>query len=385
MRQFPYKTMFLCLFLPPVCYVLTLQILEGFLGRQESFRLNQIVIQNYDALYQGTYSLKEEINRNIDKYLSRSWGERLGIRTSILVKTKDDHILYPSQSSGSSSAGQQLSEPQGIYLNYMEVAAENYRTLMEGLVLQAQVHIAHNTWVANIILILYVFPAICILQKIITCVVRDSEHQEKTHQDLIQRLSGQLTQEDKRLREIESREKEYLRNIEHLKKDKKDLAQDVDSLLDEIEKQEIGLEQHKKLKVELEMQMAQLRKDLEQLKDKSEKPKRKKREEITRRRLAILYKNVVFTERSIKGLLDLTEETQLKAEEIIQKINDDDSAINIKRKVFGKGGKLNIVEVPFAYSGRIYYQRNSQVSKTIFAIGTKNTQERDLAYLDDVK
>ena len=30
-------------------------------------------------------------------------------------------------------------------------------------------------------------------------------------------------------------------------------------------------------------------------------------------------------------------------------------------------------------------QKTSQVSKTVFAIGTKNTQERDLAYLENVK
>lgn len=164
--------MFLCLFLPPVCYVLTLQILEGYLGRHESSKLNQIVVQNYDALYQGTYPLKEEVSRNINKYSRGSWEERLGIRRNILVRTKDDRILYPSQSSGSSSAERQLSEAHHKSVNYMEVAAENYRILNEGLVLQANVHIEHNTWLANIILILYVFPAMFLLQKVIIRVLR---------------------------------------------------------------------------------------------------------------------------------------------------------------------------------------------------------------------
>jgi hypothetical protein len=377
--------MFLCLFLPPVCYVLTLQILQGYLGRQESSRLNQIVVQNYDALYQGTYPLKEEVNRNINKYLSERWEERFGIRRNILVKTKDDRILYPSQSSESSSAEKQLSEAHRKSVSYMEVAAENYRTLNEGLVLQANVHIEHNTWLANIILILYVFPALFLLQRVIVRVLRESERQEKELHDSIQSLTNRLVQEEKKLGEIEAKEKEYLQNIEGLRQDKKGLADDVDSLLEEIEKQETGLEQQKKLKAELESQMGELREDLEQLKEKSEKPKKKKREESAKKRFAVLYKNLAFTDRAIDGFLELTDEIQLKAEEVIHKINEDDSAINVKRKVFGKGGKMNILEVPFAYSGRIYYQKNSHVSKTIFAIGTKNRQERDLAYLESVK
>jgi hypothetical protein len=385
MKKFPYKTMFLCLFLPPVCYVLTLQTLQGYLGRNESAKLFQIVVQDYDALYQGRYPLKEEVNRNINEYLSGSLKEKVGIRRNILVKTKDDRILYPSQSSESSSAEQQLSESYSKSVSYMEVAAENYRTLNEGLVLQANVHIEHNTWLANIILILYVFPALFLLQKIVVRVLRESEQQEKEQQDLIQSLSDQLAQEEKKLGEIESKEKEYLQNIEGLTQDKKGLAEDVDSLLEEIEKQESGLAVQKKLKAELETQMGQIREDLAQLREKSERPKKKKPEEAARKRFTVLYKNLAFTDRAIEGFVELTDEFQLKAEEVIHKVNEDDSAINVKRKVFGKGGKMNILEVPFAYSGRIYYQKNSQVSKTIFAIGTKNTQERDLVYLESVK
>jgi len=385
MKQFPYKTMFLCLFLPPVCYVLTLQILQGYLGRQETSRINQNLVQNFDALYQGRYPLKEEVNRNINEYLSGSLKEKVGIRRNILVKTKDDRILYPSQSSESPSAEQQLSESHRKSVSYMEVAAENYRTLNEGLVLQANVHIEHNTWLANIILILYVFPAMFLLQKVIVRVLRESEQQEKKQQDLIQSLSDRLVQEEKRLGEIEAKEKEYVQKIEGLKQDKKGLSEDVDSLLEEIEKQEAGLEEQKKLKGDMETQIMRLREDLEQLKEKSEKPKKKKREEATKKRFAVLYKNLGFMDRAVEGFLDLTDEFQLKAEEVIHKINEDDSAINVKRKVFGKGGRMNILEVPFAYSGRIYYQRNSQLRKTIFAIGTKNTQERDLAYLESAQ
>ena len=350
--------MFLCLFLPPVCYVLTLQILEGYLERQESSKLTQIVVQNYDALYQGRYPLKEEVDRNINEYLIGSLKEKLGIRRNILVKTKDDRVLYPSHPSEESTAEKQLLESHRNSLSYMEVAGENYRALNEGLTLLADVHIEHNTWLANAILIFLVFPALFLLQRLVIRTLRDSERQEKKQQDLIQSLSSQLMQKETKLGEIETKEKEYLQNIEGLSRDKEGLTSDVDSLLEEIEKQEAGLEEQKKLKTELESQMGQLREDLGQLKEKSEKPKKKKREETAKKRFTVLYKNLVFTDRAIEGFVELTDEFQLKAEEVIHKINEDDSAINVKRKVFGKGGKMNILEVPYAYSGRIYYSEN---------------------------
>jgi hypothetical protein len=94
---------------------------------------------------------------------------------------------------------------------------------------------------------------------------------------------------------------------------------------------------------------------------------------------------VIFTERAVEGFNSLTDEFQLKAEELIHRINEDDSTVSVKRKVFGKGGKMNVLEVDFSYSGRIYYQKDSQAKTRILAIGTKTTQDQDLAYLEREK
>ena len=97
----------------------------------------------------------------------------------------------------------------------------------------------------------------------------------------------------------------------------------------------------------------------------------------------MLYKRLLFTDRALEGFLSLPDEFQLKAEEIIHKLNEDDSQIAIKRKVFGKGGKMNVLEVDFSYSGRIYFQKDSQPKTKIVAIGTKNSQEQDLSYVEN--
>ena len=72
-------------------------------------------------------------------------------------------------------------------------------------------------------------------------------------------------------------------------------------------------------------------------------------------------------------------------EETIHKLNEDESLVSVKRKVFGKGGKMNILEADFAYSGRIYFQTDAGSKIKIVAIGTKNTQEKDITYLEGIR
>jgi chromosome segregation ATPase len=182
---------------------------------------------------------------------------------------------------------------------------------------------------------------------------------------------------------VETRESEYEGRIAALRKDKDELTRDVDGLLDELESQEAGLKEQKRIKEEMGGQVAKLKEDLERLAQQSRKIK--KTAEAARKRFGVLYRNLLFTDRALEGFLALTDEFQLKAEETIHKLNEDESAVTVKRKVFGKGGKMDFLEITFAYSGRLYYQKDSQARKMIVAIGTKNTQEKDLAYLESIK
>ena len=149
---------------------------------------------------------------------------------------------------------------------------------------------------------------------------------------------------------------------------------------------EAGLRDQRSIKEETEFEVLQLREELDQFKGRLQKPKKKKKKnEATSKRFKVLYKNLVFTERAIEGFLSLTDEFQLKAEEIVHKLNEGESQVPIKRKVFGKGGKMNILEVDFSYSGRIYFQKDNQPKTRILSIGTKNTQEKDLAFIESVR
>jgi hypothetical protein len=382
LKTFPYKTLFLCIFLPPIFYILTLNGLEHYLQNRETAKIRALMIQDHEALYQGRYTVKEEVSRNMVDYLSRDLKYRLGVRTSILIKTKDDRILFPSENLVQTGGPVDFTRQPMDSLRYMEVASENYRTLSEGLTFSVAVQIRHNTWISNVILVFYAFLALFLIQRFVRKGLKESEREGEKQKQEIQRLTEQLGEAESKLASVETKEAEYLERINALKKDRSDLAKDIDELLEEIEKQEAGLSEQARLKDEMAGQVLQLRTELEKLELKAKK--KKKTVDSAMKRFTVLYKNLAFTERALEGFLDLTDEFQLKAEEVIHKLNEDESAVSVKRKVFGKGGKMNVLEVAFSYSGRIYYQKDSGAKKTVVAVGTKNTQEKDLAYLESV-
>ncbi len=389
MKRFPFKILLISIILPPLCYILTLQLLDSYFQKHEESQINQILIQNDEALYEGQYTVKEEINRNIGEYLSRCLKYKLGVKIDILVKTKDDHILYPSQFEMGHKSFQEaddFSELQVEALNYVEVGAENYKILNEGLTLNVNVKIKHYGLLSNSIIGFYIFIFVLIGHRFIKKEIRETERQEKKHETVVRGLTRRLRKADTGLKAVKVNQVDYLKKIVGLKKDKKDLSKDVDAFLEEIEKLEEGLESQKDLKESIEYEVLELREELDRLQGKLQKPKKKKKKvETTGKRFKVLYKNLVFTERAIIGFLSLTNEFQLKAEDIIHRLNEDVSLVSVKRRVFGKGGKMNILEVAFSYSGRIYFQQDDQPKTKIAAIGTKNTQDQDLAYLESIK
>ena len=56
-------------------------------------KIDEIITQNDDALFEGRHTIKEEISRNIGTYLGdkRLW-YNLGISTDIIIKTKNNKI-----------------------------------------------------------------------------------------------------------------------------------------------------------------------------------------------------------------------------------------------------------------------------------------------------
>jgi len=383
MKNFPYKILFLCMFLPPVFYLLTIQGVENYLHRQQVCRLGNILIGDMDALLEGRYSVREEVPRNLGEYLKQSWLPELGVEMDILVKTKDGRIIYPppSQPNQDSPVG-------GPGFNYLEVAADNYQALKDGLDLSLSLRVRFGGWLSIGILLFYIFSSLAVLQHFVRKSIRAAEEAEAEQNRRIQELSQNLKEAGLRLEQIRSREAEYRERMAALKREKEELSRDVDGLLEEMENLEKGLEEEKSLKEKVQSEMSRTREELEGLRIREKHPgasKKRKRLEAAQKRFKVLYKDITMTDRAVEGYLSLPEKQQLKAEEIISRLNHNGGQVHVRRKVFTKGGKKDILETEFSYAGRLYFQRDAGAGIKVLAIGTKNTQTKDLAYLETVE
>lgn len=382
MKRFPFKILFLCIFFPPVFYIFSLNGLEIYLQKITQEKVSGTIIRKDDELYKGRYAVKDEINRNISEYLmKKAFLYRIGINTNIIVKTKSNRVLYPAQLSGNHNEYKHADE--GKTENYIDLAAENYNILNEGLVVLTEVRLRQNSWLSNSILIFYIAIALLVLRFFILKSIKSSVKKEEEQEKIISGLSARLSTYENELSKIKEKERGYSDSIDELNREKKNLSSDIDGLLSEMEQLESGLKAQKELRESREREIDALKSEIEEVRLKSEKPKKKsKKQEIIDKRFKVLYKNLTFTEKAIDGFVELSDEFQLKAEEVIHRINEDDSTVNIRRKVFSRGGKINVLEVDFAYSGRIYYQKETKVKSSIIAIGTKATQTQDLGFLE---
>ena len=103
------------------------------------------------------------------------------------------------------------------------------------------------------------------------------------------------------------------------------------------------------------------------------------------KRFSILYKNIAMTRKALTGLMELNDEQQIKAEEVIHQLNENPDSVIVKRKVFsGKKSRIAALEVTFAYTGRLYYMQTPEQKIEILLISTKKNQKKDMEYLHNL-
>ena len=404
MNYISFRVLFICIFFPPIMYIFSIQTLEEYLQNRRTKHLQNVVIQDYEALYDGRYSIKEEISTNIERYLGKDTLRSLGVITKILVSTKKGEILYPYyHEDGDIDFDKQFDSDIGESFNYIKIAEKNYQVLNGGLTLSVDVKLKHNTWLTNTILILYLFSSILVLYWYYKKRVKDWVVTRENEQKRLDSLSMELAENERSLEELSKKEKGHISKIQKLDSDKEELKSDImqlegeieiqkkksleiDEILEEMERLEEQASKGMTLKEEKEREITQLREEINRWKtiEKQSAKKRKKDVQSVEKRFNVIYKNLVFHKKAIEGHLLLTQDLQLKAEEIIHRLNEDDSLVSIKRKLFTKKGKLNIFEVIFSYSGRLYFKKRDSKKMEIVAIGTKNTQEQDITFIENM-
>jgi hypothetical protein len=386
------RILILCILLPPVLYIFSVQSIERHLKGRYANEIEDFYLEDTRPLFEGSIRLKDAINNNINRYIQSKALIALGVKVAITVTSKQNTILYP--------AVVDAKEASLLPNDAMKIASDNYKLMNEGLVVNVDLVLEHNTLLTNAILGFFIFASILVLSFYYWTGVKKAGQEEMEKNSELFRLKEVEINHADNLKDLMKDKKNLISEIKKIKKQLKKetikASKNEDEMIkaskneDEMIKEIVALEEkvHNKINFLNERQ-----EEIDALKEKIklfEKEARKESKQKTkvynsvRKRLKTLYKNISIDKRAIIGFLDLTEDMKIKSEEIIHKLNENPKLVPIKRKVFSKKGRATVQEVIFAYNGRLYFRATKNSRIEILTIGTKNTQAKDLEYLDSI-
>ena len=380
MRYFPFKILIVCIILPPVLYILSIQLLEDYLNNTCYQEIEGTYLGDSKLLFDGSKQLVDVVNANIDNYLRHKEILNWGVKARVTVVTGKNRIIYPLA----------MEEESLSYLHQsaVKVAEDNYALLNEGLQLNVEIQVLHSGLLANLLLGFYILLFLSVLYYFYRTSLAKGRAEEAAREQEIKRLLALKQDDTNRLESLQNQRAGLEAELVRLKSEHQDQKNRATRNEDEMLEEMVGLEE--KLNENIQLQEKQqdeitaLKERLEQydkLINKGQKQKAKSAD-VLAKRFNTLYKNVSMNDRAVDGFLDLTDELQLKAEEIIHQLNGDPKTVTIKRKVFGKKNRETVFEVLFAYKGRLYFRKRSDNRIEVLAIGTKHTQGKDLEFLD---
>ncbi len=392
MKFVPFRTLLLCILLPTSLYIPSLQGLEIFFHKKWSSELQALLISDSKPLMEGRISIEEEIRTKIDAYLATKYTLKWGILTQIAVRTGTGRWLYPSFGQGITHLSDSDTFPPeksvSTPIDMLRVAENNWKIMQEGINFALNVKIPKETWLANGILAFYIIVSIFLLYHAYRKTASEAQRIEFSNQQALEAANKELLTAQQKLQDIFARERDYHKEISRLRNDL-DLASDrvretEDEALTEMEQLEKKLHENVSIKEGLELEVVRLMEEQERIESTRKVPVKKQQKQITRtiKRFKTLYKNIEIRQRAIEGFLDLGSDLQLRAEELIHNMDVDSTKLAVKRKIFSKKGTSPTFECGFGYRGRIYWRPGPGTKTEILAIGTKNSQAKDLAYLE---
>ena len=382
MKFLSLRILILCILLPPVLYIFSVQSIERHLKSRYTNEIEDIYLKDTRPLFEGSIRLKDAINRNINSYLQSKALIALGVKVAITVTSKQNTILYP--------AVVDAKEASLLPNDAMQIASNNYKLMNEGLKVNVDLSLEHNTLLTNAILGFYIFASILVLSFYYWTGVKKARQEEMEKNSELYRLKEVELNHADNLKDLMKDKKTLISEIKKIKKQLKKETIKARKNEDEMIKEIVALEEKIHNKIYL---LNERQEEIDALKEKIklfEKEARKESKQkakvynSVRKRFKTLYKNISIEKKAIIGFLDLTEDMKIKSEEIIHKLNENPKIVPIKRKVFSKKSRATVQEVIFAYNGRLYFRASKNSRIEILTIGTKNTQTRDLEYLDGI-
>ena len=156
MKYLSLKILVMCILAPPVLYIVTVLIIENRLQHLYADELEGRFMGDSQALLSGNDRLKNSINKNISGYLEKKRVLSWGVKITITVATKNGSPLYPVSFEETGDAVALPGDP-------IKIAEENFKLMSEGLVLDLDVSIDHNTPLSNIVLGFYILASLVVM------------------------------------------------------------------------------------------------------------------------------------------------------------------------------------------------------------------------------
>lgn len=382
MKFLSLKILILCILLPPILYIVSLQSIESHLNKRYAKEIGDIYTGDTRPLFDGSVRLKDAINNNIDRYLQSKAILSLGIKAKVTVATKQNTILYPAV----------FNDEEGDIPPSapIQVAADNYNLMNEGLVVNVDLILEHNTLLSNVILAFYICMSVLVLFLYYRTGIKKARQEYTEKETEIARLLEFEKNHTSKLKDLIKVKQKLIAEIIKIKRklvhEKIRASKNEDDLIKEIVALEENINENIALQNEKQEEINALKEKIKLFEKERQKENKQKTNSFNRvrKRFKTLYKNISVNKRALDGFFDLTDDMKIKVEEIIHKLNEDPSFVLVKRKVFGKKGRATVQEVIFAYKGRLYFRKTKDGKIEILTIGTKNTQIKDLEFLDNL-
>lgn len=384
MKFFPFKIMFVCLLLPPLLYAGSLNFAQRYLDRFYQNRVENIFLGDTDSLYDGSIRIRTAISRNIERFLRNDkLVNNLGIDPDIQIIAGTDTILYPSLSSDRGELPGDYNETP------VDIARRNWEIINKGLKADVSIDLDHGETAANLILSVYLGAAVIVFLLFYKRGLTQAEEHEKETGKHIDELLKEEEEYRKILKELKTERNRLFKDIDDLNQkyaeDRKKAETNEEEMFNEIISLEEKLNSYIELKQNKEDEIQKLKYKVDELERRKTGSTRRKMYEFMEKRFSILYKNIAMTRKALTGLMELNDEQQIKAEEVIHQLNENPDSVIVKRKVFsGKKSRIAALEVTFAYTGRLYYMQTPEQKIEILLISTKKNQKKDMEYLHNL-
>ncbi|SDT98483.1 hypothetical protein SAMN04487931_103349 [Desulfobacula phenolica] len=382
MKFFPIKIAIICLLITPVFYIVTLELCEKYLNKNYSCQIENILIGDSIHLLDGSVRLEEQIANNIHDFCKADWLiQKAKLDINILVTTIHKKIIYPIFLDVDSLAKDINSE-----FDSENIAKNNFEILNGGLVVKIETNLSHGSRIGNIVLVLYFGVSFFIFFVFYKIASAKSIVEGETKAQLINDLKREEQIHKQMLKNFQKERHELFENIKVLnkkyQKDKTKAKINEEEMFEEIISLEEKLNSFIELKQKKEMEISELKSKIQKHGKKKNFKLRHNELEFIEKRFSALYKNIKMNKKALSGFLNLSDELQIKAEEIIHLLDRNPDKIIIKRKVFsGKKHRTACFEVLFSYNGRLYFKKNENNITEVLVVGTKKTQTKDIEFI----